>query len=388
MATTVRPGDTLIRIARRSGVSLAALERANPGVDPRRLHIGQKLNIPGQRDEFVSAPGPHDASAQAALRTLAQQGGSSFDAGELARTIDVGTADADGQAAGREYADFAQWAQTNASHLTAGAKQVMSIYARVARQAQAAHQSGLTAAQRTNMFAEMKQVSEPVAPPPPPTPQPGTPRNAKEWQARALADPNHLFKRQVRDSNWNSESDAPRRSGNCGIASLAMAVEAYGLEKGGLDAPRHAKDQDTIDLVARAMPHKTDLVNGRHTHNWLTNGPLAKNGTGTYPSQVAAAATKLGLTPKYVRNATLSDLDAALAKGHMMELGGKPGTKWANAMGYHFHGGHSVLVMGKTPDGRYLVMDPLTTKGPMKLTADQVKSFATSGYTSVELWRA
>ena len=328
---------------------------------------------------------------QAALRKLEQQGGSRIDAAELARAIDVGTADHDSQAAGREFADLAQWAKKNDSQLTPGAKQVMAIYARAARQSQASHQSGMSVSERTKMLAEMKQVREPTAHPGPspfPSPSPGTPRNAREWQARAMTNPNHLFKRQVRDAKWNTDSEAPLRSGNCGIASLAMAVEAYGLEKGGLDTPRHSKDQDTIDLVAHAMPAKTDLVNGHHTHNWKTNGPLSKNGTGTFPSQITAAAKKLGLTSKYVARAKLSDLDAALAKGHMMELAGKPGTQWARAMGYDFHGGHSVLVMGKTPDGRYLVMDPLSRKGPVKLTADQVRSYSTSGYTSVELWRA
>jgi hypothetical protein len=365
MATTIRPGDTLSRVTPHAGVS------------PK--------------------PVKHDASVQAALRKLEQQSGPTFDAKELTRAIDVGTADHDGQGAGREYADVAEWAKKNASHLTAGAKQVVAIYARAARSAQAAHQSGLTAPQRAKMLADMKKVSEPVAhphpppapaPAPHPVPPPTTPHTAKEWQARALANPNHLFKCQVKDSKWNSESDAPRSSGNCGVASLAMAVEAFGLEKKGLDKAHHSKDQDTIDLVAHAMPAKTDLVNGHHTHSWRTYGPLARHGTGTYPSQIVAAASKFGLSSKYVPRATLSSLDAALAKGHMMELNGKPGAKWAKAMGYNFHGGHSVLVMGKTPDGRYLVMDPFTHKGPMKLTADQVRSFSTSGYTSVELWRA
>lgn len=43
---TVQPGDTLGRIARDHGVSLRALQDANPGVDPRRLQIGQVLQLP------------------------------------------------------------------------------------------------------------------------------------------------------------------------------------------------------------------------------------------------------------------------------------------------------------------------------------------------------
>ncbi len=43
---TVRSGDTLTDIARDNGVDLQKLLRANPGVDPTRLKIGQVLNIP------------------------------------------------------------------------------------------------------------------------------------------------------------------------------------------------------------------------------------------------------------------------------------------------------------------------------------------------------
>jgi LysM repeat protein len=39
-------GDTLGKIAKAHGVTLKALENANPGVDPKKLHVKQKLNIP------------------------------------------------------------------------------------------------------------------------------------------------------------------------------------------------------------------------------------------------------------------------------------------------------------------------------------------------------
>jgi membrane-bound lytic murein transglycosylase D len=39
-------GETLLRIANRYGISVRDLERSNPGVDPRRLQIGQRLRIP------------------------------------------------------------------------------------------------------------------------------------------------------------------------------------------------------------------------------------------------------------------------------------------------------------------------------------------------------
>jgi LysM repeat protein len=40
-------GDTLGKIAKKNGVTLSALKEANPGVEPTKLKVGQKLTIPG-----------------------------------------------------------------------------------------------------------------------------------------------------------------------------------------------------------------------------------------------------------------------------------------------------------------------------------------------------
>lgn len=45
---TVKPGETPILIAKRYGIRLNALLAANPGLDPRRLRVGQNLNVPGR----------------------------------------------------------------------------------------------------------------------------------------------------------------------------------------------------------------------------------------------------------------------------------------------------------------------------------------------------
>jgi tetratricopeptide (TPR) repeat protein len=41
-------GETLAGIARKAGVSLTALQAANPGVTPKKLKVGQTLNLPPQ----------------------------------------------------------------------------------------------------------------------------------------------------------------------------------------------------------------------------------------------------------------------------------------------------------------------------------------------------
>jgi len=43
---TVQPGDTLWLIARRYGTTVAELQRLNPGINPSRLMVGQRLTVP------------------------------------------------------------------------------------------------------------------------------------------------------------------------------------------------------------------------------------------------------------------------------------------------------------------------------------------------------
>ena len=43
---TIKSGETLAAIARQHGISLAALQAANPRAEPTRLHVGATLNIP------------------------------------------------------------------------------------------------------------------------------------------------------------------------------------------------------------------------------------------------------------------------------------------------------------------------------------------------------
>jgi LysM repeat protein len=48
-------GDTLAAIAKRNSVSLRALSEANPGVNARKLKVGQKLQIPASTGAVASA---------------------------------------------------------------------------------------------------------------------------------------------------------------------------------------------------------------------------------------------------------------------------------------------------------------------------------------------
>jgi len=53
---SVKSGDTLSKIAKANGTTVKALEAANPGVDPNHLKVKQKLNLPEKADATSAAP--------------------------------------------------------------------------------------------------------------------------------------------------------------------------------------------------------------------------------------------------------------------------------------------------------------------------------------------
>jgi len=55
-AYTVKKGDTLLEIAQRSGISLAELLAANPGIRPEALSVGQVIQIPAARPPDALLP--------------------------------------------------------------------------------------------------------------------------------------------------------------------------------------------------------------------------------------------------------------------------------------------------------------------------------------------
>lgn len=64
-SVSIRRGDTMSAIAQRNRVSLASFRAANPGINPRKLQIGQRLQLPHHHDGFDAAP-------QVAARTARQ----------------------------------------------------------------------------------------------------------------------------------------------------------------------------------------------------------------------------------------------------------------------------------------------------------------------------
>jgi membrane-bound lytic murein transglycosylase D len=74
----VRQGETLSHIARRHGVSVAALRSANGNVDPRRLRAGQTLRVPsraGSRTAAATATRVHQVRRGENLTVIARRYG-------------------------------------------------------------------------------------------------------------------------------------------------------------------------------------------------------------------------------------------------------------------------------------------------------------------------
>ncbi|MBK1834538.1 LysM peptidoglycan-binding domain-containing protein [Roseibacillus ishigakijimensis] len=71
---TVKSGETLYSIARRHGMSVAQLTRLNPGLDPAKLAIGQKLRTSGSAPQEEEKPAPKPTPApQPEVASASQQ---------------------------------------------------------------------------------------------------------------------------------------------------------------------------------------------------------------------------------------------------------------------------------------------------------------------------
>jgi LysM repeat protein len=68
---TIASGDMFSTIAKKNGVSIKALEDANPGIDPKKLQIGHKLQIPAGAAVASATP---DATRAATDTTTAASG--------------------------------------------------------------------------------------------------------------------------------------------------------------------------------------------------------------------------------------------------------------------------------------------------------------------------
>ncbi|HEY9786511.1 MAG TPA: hypothetical protein V6D17_13975, partial [Candidatus Obscuribacterales bacterium] len=109
----------------------------------------------------------------------------------------------------------------------------------------------------------------------------------KESNGKISSNPNDYFFTQFRDAKWNP--NGPARSNNCGPASLAMALRAFGK----------AGDSDPERLIERTRV----MMTGRNDNTYTNN------------NQVSRGARAAGLNSEQISGA--SSFDRALNEGKM-----------------------------------------------------------------------
>ena len=195
---------------------------------------------------------------------------------------------------------------------------------------------------------------------------------------------NAFFKHQLRRARWNA--DGPYSSANCAPTSLAMAVRIFGLEGQGKSI------EQSIHRVRLSYGDRSDR-------------------DGTFRSEIVQGARKLGLKLKELHdagmstNAKMDRLNTQLRQKRVVVLEGMPGAAYRSAItranrvegmpGYTFKGRHSILLVGRLDNGRYLVADPLSEVGMTPVTRAELKSFFYDsainrsgwGGTGTSVWR-
>jgi LysM repeat protein len=68
---TIKAGDTFFAIAKQLGISVNALQAANPGINASNLQIGQVINLPGSTNQSAISP---DQTAALAVNNSARAG--------------------------------------------------------------------------------------------------------------------------------------------------------------------------------------------------------------------------------------------------------------------------------------------------------------------------
>ncbi len=86
---TIQQGDTFGALAKKFNVKVKAIEAANPGVDPTKLKIGQKIQIPPAAAAATTAATGTDTSASNGDQTYAVKSGDTLGAIAKANGVSV-----------------------------------------------------------------------------------------------------------------------------------------------------------------------------------------------------------------------------------------------------------------------------------------------------------
>jgi len=190
--------------------------------------------------------------------------------------------------------------------------------------------------------------------------------------ASSVAEANQNFLSQWGPTQWNSAQGAPYGYSDCGPTSVAMALGALGL----LAHPSPGDAEKTIDAM-RDAALGYDSTKSQNTGNGQLKRAIEANG--------GVATT--------IKPLTTAGIDAAIAAGHPM-ITSSTWAAWGktqNAAGDYLNhrdpGGHFVTVMGKAPNGNYLVADPLSATGTIEVTPAQMQIAIGGAWDGLEVSR-
>ncbi|MBL1177207.1 hypothetical protein [Pantanalinema sp. GBBB05] len=183
------------------------------------------------------------------------------------------------------------------------------------------------------------------------------PTSAKQAEA--------FFKLQFKHSKYNPTG--PSYSNNCGPASLAMLIKTLGLEPPGISI------ETSIDH-ARYLMFPDDPNFSEKEGVRVLNRDSAYTGDGNMRVGIQRAG---GRAEEY---STWNDLDHSLMEGKPLVANGRISSKWRDQFPeptLYGSGGdfHYIAVLGKTPNGKYIVADPMYKGGPVEMTKNQLAVF-------------
>lgn len=197
-------------------------------------------------------------------------------------------------------------------------------------------------------------------------------------QAAPAMSPNEAFITQFKNDQFNPTG--PNGSTNCGPTSLAISMAYTGHMPPGL-----SKEQQ-VDY-ARALMHP-EVTTKEQGLSWVkdANGnnvpQLNRDQELTGGTMEQDGIRAAGGNPAFGKG--WEELDKALQNGPVLS-NGFYGPAWRDQFGprantgntpTHPEGiGHVNCILGKTPEGKYLVADPMSRKGVVEMTREQLSTF-------------
>jgi Peptidase_C39 like family len=176
------------------------------------------------------------------------------------------------------------------------------------------------------------------------------------------AQADQFFKLQYYHSKYNS--NGPRGSSNCGPTSLAMVLKLSGLE------PRNITTETSIDYARHLM-----FPTLRST---IREGVRVRDADQDLSSDVSIATGISTAGGKAERGRGWDSLNQKLREGKPVISYGYLDENWRKQFPSRVGSGttgHINAILGITPNGNYIVADPMHEGGPVEMTRNQLAVF-------------